>query len=257
MRELRYVKAGTAQADTGQTTIVTVPPWARHSIWHLQVTAVAGTTPLTDFKFQYVIPKHPGAVAVATTTAGDGSNDEVQTVTLTGGPTEGTWTLTWTGVAADISVTTRPMRYNASAAEVNAELRHALLGNGTYGPADIVATRAGTGTSGDPYVYTLTFSGATVDKTDVDAVTVTDTGLYTYTTDTVLDFAGWDGITQIAGTTAGTVVVHVGPFQTADDTGAIYGVLSALPEKIAAKLTFDRTSANETYTYSLYAVFTS
>jgi hypothetical protein len=91
----------------------------------------------------------------------------------------------------------------------------------------------------------------------VDAVTVDGTKLYTHTVSTTTDFAGWDGITQIAGTTAGEVVVIVGPDEsdTTDDTGAIYQVQSVLPDKLAAVLTFDRTSSNETYTYSLYATF--
>lgn len=127
-RSLQTIQNATAQADTGQTDALQTPDWARSAIVHLRVSAVAGTTPLTDMKFQYV---HP-------------------------------------------------------------------------------------------------VSG------------------------TALDFQ-WDGITQIAGTTAGHVVVHVGTpnIDTADDTGAVYFVTDQLPKQWNIVTTFDRTTGNETYTYQL------
>lgn len=255
MRETRYVVAGVAQADTGQTTIVQAPTWAKHSIWYLSVVATAGTTPLTDFKFHPVIPKVTGAPVVATTQGGGGGNNEVQTITLTGGPTHGTFTITWTGVSANISVTTAAIPATASGAAVQEALRQAMHAQSTYTPGDIVVARTGAGTSGDPYVHTLTYSGASVDNTNVDAVTVSGARLHTLAADTALDFAGWDGITQIAGTTAGVVTVQMGPYLTTDDTGPVYAVNSMLPDLIAAKVTLDRADANETYTYSLYVTF--
>lgn len=254
-RETQLIASGIAQANTGQTTIIDVPRSARTGMFYLSVVAATGNTPLTDFKFRYVVPKITAAPVVATTVAGNGSTNEVQTVTLTGGPTNGTWTLSWGGVSSNINVTTRTIGSTADAAEVQRALIDALRNNATYDGNDIVVTRAGAGTAGSPYVYTLTFSGGTVDLTNVDAVTVSGSGLYTHAAQTAYDFAGWDGITQIAGTTAGEVVIIVGPDEsdTTDDTGAIYQVQSVLPKRLAAVLTFDRTTGDETYTYSLYA----
>ena len=73
-----------------------------------------------------------------------------------------------------------------------------------------------------------------------------------------LDFAGWNGITQIAGTTAGDIVVQIGPGITGiadDDTGPFYKVNAILPPVLGFVTTLDRTSADETYTYALRAVF--
>lgn len=261
MRETQLIKSGVVQATTGQTTIVGVPKWADSSIWYLSVVTTAGTSPLTDFKFQYVVPKITAAVVVATSTAGDGTHNEVQTITLTGGPTNGTFTITWPGVSADVSRTTTAISATASGAEVQDALTSALQGTsyarGSIAPITVV--RTGAGTTGSPYVHTLTHAGDGVKLTDIDAVTVDGTKLYTYTTDTANDFAGWNGITQIADTTAGVIQVHVGSGITGiadDDTGAIYAVNAPLPEYIAAVITLDRTTGNETYTYSLYATFT-
>lgn len=131
-RSYKVVRTGTAQADTGQTDTVTTPGFARSAIVYLNVTATAGTTPLTDMKFQYV---HPSS-----------------------------------GNAVDMQ---------------------------------------------------------------------------------------WNGITQIAGTTAGNVVVHLGSnnADTEDDTGPIYFIKDQLPQEWNIVLTFDRTTGDETYTYVLAVEF--
>lgn len=130
-RSLVTIRTGTAQATTGQTDEVGVPPFATQCTLYLNVTAVAGTTPLTDFKVQY---EHPV-----------------------------------TGEAVDTQ---------------------------------------------------------------------------------------WNGITQIVGTTAANVVIHWGQgYDTEDDTGPIYFLKDELPAKFNAVLTFDRTTGDETYTYSLVAEF--
>jgi hypothetical protein len=70
-------------------------------------------------------------------------SNEVQTVTITGSPTGGTFTLTWSGQ------TTAAIAYNATAATVQAALE--ALSN--IAPGDVVVT----GNAGGP--YTLTWGG--------------------------------------------------------------------------------------------------
>lgn len=70
-------------------------------------------------------------------------SNEVQTVTVTGAPTGGTFTLTWSGQ------TTAAIAYNATAATVQAALE--ALSN--IAPGDVVVT----GNAGGP--YTLTWGG--------------------------------------------------------------------------------------------------
>ena len=130
-RAVKEIRTGTAQATTGQTDTVTTPGFAVAAIVYLNVTAVAGNTPLTDMKFQYI---HP-------------------------------------------------------------------------------------------------VSGNAVDMQ-------------------------WNGITQIAGTTAGNVVAVIGAgADTEDDTGPVYTLKDPLPQKWNIVLTLDRTSADETYTYSIVVEF--
>jgi len=131
-RSFKLVRSETEQATTGQTDTITTPGFARTAIVYLNVTAAAGTTPLTDMKFQYVNP----------------------------------------------------------------------------------------------------VSGNAVDMQ-------------------------WDGITQIAGTTAGNVVVILGAHNvdTEDDTGPIYFVKDALPQEWNIVTTLDRADASEEYTYDLSVEF--
>jgi hypothetical protein len=82
--------------------------------------------------------------------------NEVQTVTITGGPTGGTFTLTWSGQ------TTAAIAYNATAAAVQAALE--ALSN--IAPGDVVVT----GNAGGP--YTLTWGGTQLGE-DVAAPTAT------------------------------------------------------------------------------------
>lgn len=56
MESMTIVRQATAQANTGQTDTVQVPAWAKQAVVYINLTAVAGTTPLFDCKFQYVEP---------------------------------------------------------------------------------------------------------------------------------------------------------------------------------------------------------
>lgn len=264
MRELFLIESGVLQADTGQTTIFEPPKWAKYAVFHFNAVTTPGTTNLTDLALRYCNPAITAATVVATTVGGGGGNDEVQTITLTGGPTHGTFTISWPGVAADVSVTTTPLSATASATEVQEALKRALgpPTAGTYftgSRTQIAVTRSGSGTSGAPFVHTLTWSGNLVANTDVDPVTVDGQGLYTYAA-SALDIAGWNGITQIVETTTGYVQVQMGPGVTGiadDDTTALYSVNCNLPSRIAAVITLSRADADETYTYSLYADYSS
>lgn len=90
---------------------------------------------------------------------GMAGTDEVQTVTITGTPTGGTFTLTFAGQ------TTTPIAFSATAAAV----RTALAGLSNLAAEDVaVAGGPGPGTP-----YTVTFSGGAVDGRDVPQMTAT------------------------------------------------------------------------------------
>lgn len=79
-----------------------------------------------------------------------GGVSEVQTVTITGSPTGGTFTLTWSGQ------TTTAIAWNATAATVQA----ALIALSNIGVGDVVVT----GGPGPATAYTVTFAGALSDQ---------------------------------------------------------------------------------------------
>lgn len=62
MRSLQTVRNATAQADTGQTDTVQPPPWAKYVTIYVDLSAVAGTTPLFDFDIDVPQPS-PGSTA--------------------------------------------------------------------------------------------------------------------------------------------------------------------------------------------------
>lgn len=257
-REVEYIASGIGVTFTGdQTLIKQVPRWARSAVIQLSVTAMAGTAETVDFVLRHATRKATAAIAVATTQAGGGGNDEVQTVTLTGGPTGGLWGLSWGGVSANISASTgRVFAPDASAGEVqdrlNAAIRAATSAALGYGKGTPVAvSRAGAGTSGSPYVYTCTFSGTGVANTNVDAMTADGTRLFEVV-NTGDDFMGWNGITQLA--VADDVTVVVTPGLATDDVGPVYVVQGELPEYLVYVLTLGG-STDETYTYSIYATY--
>lgn len=87
-----------------------------------------------------------------------GRTNEIQTVTITGGPTGGTFTLTYDGAV------TAAIAFNATAAAVQA----ALEGLPNIGRGDVLVT----GAAGGP--YSVTFTGALA-GTDVAAMVATGT----------------------------------------------------------------------------------
>ena len=133
-----------------------------------------------------VVGYHLGAAGTNTVKFTDSITDEVQTVTLTGAPTGGTFTLTYAGQ------TTAGIAYNASAAAVTSALE--ALSN--IGVGEVVVT----GSAGGP--WTVAFA-LTLADTNVAAMTASGASL---TGGTAPDVA-------IATTTAGG--------STTDLTGAI------------------------------------
>jgi hypothetical protein len=72
----------------------------------------------------------------------------------------------------------------------------------------------------------------------------------------VTDLEGWDGITQLAA--EDLITVRVGPHRaSADDTGVDYHIPTILPAILGVRVTLDRTSADETYTYTLSLKWTT
>lgn len=86
---------------------------------------------------------HPITVTITPASGSASGVNEVQTITLTGVPTGGTFTVTYSGQ------TTSAIAYNASAGTVQT----ALIALSNIGPSDVVVT----GSAGGP--YTVTFGG--------------------------------------------------------------------------------------------------
>lgn len=141
-----------------------------------------------------------------------GSNEEVQTVTVTGSPGGGDFTLTFDGQ------TTAAIAYNAAAAAVQA----ALVALSNVASGDVTVT----GNAGGP--YTLTFGGAYAD-TDVPQLTANGAGLtggtspgVTVATTTV---GGTDAAATGLGDCAGLLVSAVKVPNLADTTKDAGGAL--------------------------------
>lgn len=132
---------------------------------------------------------------------------EVQTITLTGGPTGGTFTLTVPAFGTFGALTATALAYNATADEVSQALAN-VASLGTQGV--VVLTRSGAGTNGDPYVYTLTFNRA---LGNVPQLTSTNT--FTGGTTPTVTHATVTGGTGTFGTSAG----KFGPYDSAAADG--------------------------------------
>lgn len=145
---------------------------------------------------------------------GIAGTDEVQTVTITGSPTGGSFTLTYAGD------TTAAIAYNATAAEVAS----ALAGLDTLDAEDITVT-GGPG-PGTPYV--VTFGGS--DSTGVNVPQMSATGSFTGGTAPAVSVAtttGGDGAITVNGVTI--------PSQTFEPVAAGTAI-QGFPDKIDSLL---------------------
>lgn len=135
------------QNGRGQTCVYYQPP----------PTVLSGT--IEEFRVCTPDPNILEFLAGGTVITAGGVN-EVQTVTINGGPTGGTFTLTFDGE------TTAPVAYNATAATV----RQALEALANINPGDVAVSGSASGP------YTVTFGGQYA-ETDVPTMTASATGL--------------------------------------------------------------------------------
>jgi hypothetical protein len=112
---------------------------------------------IRDYDFRNVQDRSLVDVYAGTNHVADGATNEVQSVTITGSPTGGTFTLSYSGQ------TTAGIAYNASATAVQSAL--AALSN--IGSGNVAVT----GSAGGP--YTVTFKG---DLSGMDAAQLTASG---------------------------------------------------------------------------------
>lgn len=115
---------------------------------------------LRDYDFRNVLDRHLVDVYAGTNIVADGDTNETQSVTITGVPTGGTFTLTYSGQ------TTAAIPYNANAAVVQGALND--LSNIRVGDVTV------TGADGGP--YTVLFTGS-FRGTDVAAMTASGASL--------------------------------------------------------------------------------
>lgn len=112
---------------------------------------------LRDYDFRNVQDRSLVDTFIGTTAVVDGKSNEVQTVTITGSPTGGTFTLTYSGQ------TTSAIAYNATAATV----KNALQALSTVGTGNVSVS----GSAGGP--YTVTFQQ---DLAGINAAALTASG---------------------------------------------------------------------------------
>lgn len=94
---------------------------------------------------------------------------EVQTITVTGTPTTGTYTIDVTNAASKVQ-TTAPLAYNATGSEVQAALRELV------GFEEVEVSTTGTSPN---YTHTITFTGVAGNLATVSVTELTDSGTYT------------------------------------------------------------------------------
>jgi hypothetical protein len=126
---------------------------------------------------------------------------EVQTFTLTGGPTAGTATVTFPA-SAENPAQSFTIAFNDSGATVQAAMQ-ALNRIGVDG---VAVARTGSGTAGDPYVFTATYSTRLGDV-------ATPTGTHTFTGGTT------PTITIATTTPGGATANQYGPYDPAATDG--------------------------------------
>jgi hypothetical protein len=244
-----YRRSGAAQADSGQTDWMAVPSWAKYARVALVPTAMAGTTPIwtlslwgltmagDDETYASKLAEHAALTGITAV----GVN-EVQTLTLTAGIATETFKLTNGTESAAVTLPTGGYA-NVTAAQIKTALL--TIGKWSSKTADIAVVKS----TND---YAITFSGS-LGRTDIGDTTVTSkTGAA-------------DG--SVAETTKGVpgsvLIADIGPSMTgiANDvtnsaTADSYVSLNALlPPLLGVRLDLDRTTGNETYTYTLTVTF--
>lgn len=161
------------------------------------VSAVNADTTLPD---DIVVPNGQKYLRFGQVMCGIGTG-EVQTITFTGGPTSGNAVITFPAVGDAPAQTAAAVAFNGSA-QAMADALNAL---GRIGPNGVAVARTGSGTNGDPYIYTVTFARK---FGDVPQFTSTNT------------FAGGTTPTTTHGTsTAGTGNGKFGPYDPAATDG--------------------------------------
>jgi hypothetical protein len=151
--------------------------------------------------------------------------NNVQTITLDGGPSSGTWQIRAYGTL------TAALTYNASAATVQTALQliPKIGGNG------VTVARSGSGTGGSPYVYTLTWAGhflqvPTGQRVPLQPLVEVVPAFSPASVVTVdyqpFDFTGWTMTMTVAPKnsdgTFGTTIVQITEATTASSPGRIY-----------------------------------
>ena len=245
-----YTRTGTAQADTGQTDWIPVPSWAKNMFVRIDITALAGTTPVMtpsvygmnkaglDEESRYKVAEHAALTGMTTARV-----NEVQTLTLTAGAAADTFKLTQGAVESDAVTLPAGGYANVTAAQIKTALLTIKHWSGDTANIAVVKTVND---------YAITFSGR-LGRTNIGAITVTS--------------ATGTAAGSVAETTAGVpgagLNINIGPGITgiADDVTnsasaeSVVSLNAALPPIVGIELVLDRTSGNETYTYTMTAVF--
>ena len=126
---------------------------------------------------------------------------EVQTVTFTGGPTAGSTILTFAETAEWAEEETSAIPWNATAQQ----FQDALVALARFQLGGVLVTRAGAGSAGSPYVYTITYDAALGNV-------VQPTGTHTFT-------GGTAPTVTPATTTPGAGTNKFGPYDPAASDG--------------------------------------
>lgn len=139
------------------------------------VLASAGLLTNGDFEDESDVTDAPDDWEVVVGTVGTTikmTNIEVQTVTISGSPTSGTYVLHWTDPNGN-AWTTSPLPYTASASSVQTALRQFA------GLSQIVVTSTGTAPN---YAHTITFTGAGGNLNQLTSTSSLDTGSIAHAT---------------------------------------------------------------------------
>lgn len=148
---------GMSNIGTGNVTVANVPVTGDIDLFNVTFINAKGAQNIST------MTASPSASGLTVSTLTQGTNvgtDEVQTITVNGAPTGGTFTLTFSGQ------TTAGIAFDAADSAVVSALE--ALSN--IGVGDVAVVRTGSGTLSAPYVYTITF-GTLLGDTDVAQIT--------------------------------------------------------------------------------------